>query len=101
MQRVKNLMINQKISVSLLRKEKGQYFPNLNEKRFTDNKKLWQTVELFLSDKLYHRERIALADNEELVLQEKNILGSPLKTLFQVLSKIYQNITLEIQFIKE
>ena len=47
MQRVKNLIINQKISVSHLRIEKGQYFPNLNEKRFTDNKKLWQTVELF------------------------------------------------------
>ena len=38
--------------VSLLRKEKKEYFANLNEKDIIDNKKFWQTVEPFLSKKL-------------------------------------------------
>ena len=38
--------------VWLLRKEKKEYFANLNEKGIIDNKKFWQTVKPFLSEKL-------------------------------------------------
>ena len=38
--------------VSLLRKEKKEYFAKLNEKDITDNKKFWHTVKPFLSDKV-------------------------------------------------
>ena len=37
--------------VSLLRKVKREYFANLNEKNITDNRKFWQTVKPFLSEK--------------------------------------------------
>ena len=37
--------------VSLLGKEKKEYFANLNEKDIIDNKKFWQTVKPFLSEK--------------------------------------------------
>ena len=44
--------------VSFLRKEKKEYFVNLNEKDIIDNKKFWQTVKPFLSEKLKSREKI-------------------------------------------
>ena len=44
--------------VSLLRKEKKKYFANLNEKDITDNKKFWQTVKPFLSEKTKSREKL-------------------------------------------
>ena len=44
--------------VSLLRKEKKEYFANLNEKHVIDNKMFWQTVKPFLSKKLKSREKI-------------------------------------------
>ena len=37
--------------VSLLRKVKRKYFANLNEKNITYNRKCWQTVKPFLSEK--------------------------------------------------
>ena len=44
--------------VSLLRKEKKKYFANLNEKDITDNKKFWQTIKPFLSEKTKSREKL-------------------------------------------
>ena len=46
--------------VLLLRKEKKKHFANLNEKDITDNKKFWQTIKLFLSEKTKSREKITL-----------------------------------------
>ena len=37
--------------VSLLQKSKKNYFANLNEKNFTDNKRFWKTAKPFLSKK--------------------------------------------------
>ena len=59
--------------VSLLRKEKNEYFANLNEKDIIDNKNFWQTVKPFLSEKLKSREKITLVENEELVSSEFDI----------------------------
>ena len=53
--------------ISLLRKEKKKYFANLNEKDITDNKKFWQTIKPFLSEKIKSREKITLIENENLV----------------------------------
>ena len=48
--------------VSLLRKERKEYFANnLNEKDI-DNKRFWQTVKSFISEKLKSRERITLVE---------------------------------------
>ena len=53
-----------------MRKEKKEYFANLNEKDIIDNKKFWQTVQPFLSEKLKSREKITL---EELVSSEYDV----------------------------
>ena len=59
--------------VSLLRKEKKEYFANLNEKDIIDNKKFWQTVKPFFSEKLKSREKITLVEKEELVSSESDV----------------------------
>ena len=46
-----------KFCVSLLRKIKREYFANLKEKNIIDNKKFWQTVKHFLSEKNKSREK--------------------------------------------
>ena len=44
--------------VSRLRKVKREYFANFNEKNATDNRKFWQTVKPFLSEKKKPRAKI-------------------------------------------
>ena len=56
-----------------MRKEKKEYFANLNEKDIIDNKKFWQTVKPFLSEKLKSREKITLVEKEELVSSESDV----------------------------
>ena len=53
--------------VSLLRKEKKQYFAKLNENNTTDNRKFWQNVKLFLSEKNKSSEKITLLKSEETI----------------------------------
>ena len=55
-----------------MRKEK-EYFANLNEKGIIDNKRFWQTVKPFLSEKLKSRENITLVEKEELVSSESDV----------------------------
>ena len=50
--------------VNLLKKTKGGYFPNIKINNIADNKKFWQTVKPFFSDKINHRETINLIDNQ-------------------------------------
>ena len=59
--------------VLLLRKEKKEYIANLDEEDITDNKKFWQTVKPFLSEKLKSREKITLVEKEELVSSESDV----------------------------
>ena len=74
--------------VSLLRKEKKEYFANLNEKEIIDNKKFWQTAKPFLSEKLKSREKIILVKKEELVSRESNVAQRFNQFFFQILLKI-------------
>ena len=62
--------------VLLLRKEKKEYFANLNEKDIIDNKKFGQTVKPFLSEKLKSRGKITLGEKEELVSIESDVAQS-------------------------
>ena len=62
--------------VSLLRKEKKEYFARLNEKDITDNRKFWHTVKLFLSDKVKSREAIILVDNENIKSNENELANT-------------------------
>ena len=59
--------------VSLLRKEKKNFFANLNEKDIADNKKFWQTIKPFLSEKTKSREKITLIENENLVSDDTEV----------------------------
>ena len=59
--------------VSLLRKEKKEYFANLNEKDMIDNKKFWQTGNPFLSEKSKSREKNNFSGKGELVSSESDV----------------------------
>ena len=61
--------------VSLLRKEKREYFIRLNEKN-TDNRKFWHTVKPFFSDKVKSREAIILVDNENAISNENKMANT-------------------------
>ena len=50
----------------LLRKEKKEYFANLNEKDITNSSKSWDTVKLFLADEIKFRENIILVRNKKI-----------------------------------
>ena len=50
----------------LLRKEKKEYFANLNEKDITNSSKSWHTVKLFLADEIKFRENIILVRNKKI-----------------------------------
>ena len=67
---------NKEIIVSLLRKEKKEYFARLNEKDITDNRKFWHTVKPFLSDKVKSREAIILVDNENIKSNENEMANT-------------------------
>ena len=73
--------------VSLLRKEKKEYFANLNKRDIIDDKKP------FLSEKLKSREKITLVEKEELVSGESDA-AQRFNQFFQILLKIliYTNV---------
>ena len=64
-----------------------KYFANLNEKDIVDNRKFWQIVKPFLSEKLKSREKITLVEKEELVSSESDV-AQCFNHLFQILLKI-------------
>ena len=78
--------------VSLLWKEKKKYFANLNEEDITDNKKLWQTVKPFLSEKTKSREKITLIENENLVSDDAEVANC----LNNFFSNIVKNVVEEV-----
>ena len=59
--------------VSLLRKEKKEYFAKLNEKDITDKRKFWLIVKPVLSDKVKSRETIILVNNENIESNENEV----------------------------
>ena len=71
-----------------MRKKKKEYFANLNEKDVTNNKKFWQTVKPFLSEKLKSREKITLVEREELVSSESDVA----QRFSQFFSNIVKNL---------
>ena len=76
--------------VSLLRKTKKQCYEDLNEKNILDNKKFWKTVKPFLSDKCPLNEKIIIAENDEIISNNKEI-AEVLNTFF---SNIVSNLNI-------
>ena len=60
----------------VLRKEKREYFANLNEKDIIYNKKFWHTVKLFLSHKIKSRKNIILLNNEKITSNEGEVTNT-------------------------
>ena len=75
--------------VSLLRKEKKQYFAKLNEKNIPDNRKFWQTAKPFLSEKNKLREKITLLKNE--FISDEEEVANTLNTFIFEHSKKFEN----------
>ena len=78
------------VCLSLLRKEKIEYFANLNEKDTTNNRKFWCTVKPFLSDKIQSRKNIILVNNERITSDEVEVAN----TLNNFFSNIIKNLKL-------
>ena len=86
-----------KFCLSLLIKEKKEYFANLNEKDITNNRKFWYTVKPFLSDKIKSRENIILINNERIMSDEVEIAS----TLNDFFSNIIKNLKLLEYYVEE
>ena len=80
--------------VSLLRKEKKKYFANLNEKGTIHNKKIWQTVKPFISEKTKSTEKITLIENENLVSDDAEVANC-LNYFFLILLKILKYVSMK------
>ena len=73
---------------SLLRKEKKEYLAKINEKDISDNRKFWQTVKPFISDKIKSKESIILGNNNNIESNEFDVA----KTFNECFSYIVKNI---------
>ena len=56
--------------VSLSRKEKKQFYGNLNTNIFTKNKIFWKTVKPFLTNKTNKTSRVTLIEEERVISQD-------------------------------
>ena len=53
--------------MSILRKSKGDYFGNLNNKIVTGNKNFWKTISSLFSEKGFRRECITLKESNKTI----------------------------------
>ena len=59
--------------LSLSKKEKKEYYNNLNVTLITDNRKFWNTVQPLFSDKIKKSQNIVLIENNTTITDEKEI----------------------------
>ena len=76
------------------KKSKKGIFANLNEKKITDNRKFWQTVKPFLSEKNKSREKITLVKNEEIISDDVEVAN----TLNNYFSNFAKNLKIPEKF---
>ena len=79
------------LCVSILPKNKRDYFGNLNSKIFTDYRKFWKTVSPLFSEKDLHRECITLKESTKTIT--KNVeLAETFNTFF---NQIVPNLNID------
>ena len=61
------------LCVNLFRKEKRNFYKNLNISDITDNKKFWKTVKSVLSDKGRSNSKITLIENDTIISNDKEV----------------------------
>ena len=59
--------------VRLFKKEKKNYYENINVKDFRDNKKFWKLVKPFFSEKQSFLKKITLSENEEIISDDTKV----------------------------
>ena len=77
--------------MSILRKNKRDYFGNLNNKTVTDNIKFWKTINPLVSKKNFHRECITLKESNKTITNNVE-LAETFNTFF---SKIVPNLNID------
>ena len=88
----KSLYKKQKnLCVSILRKNKRDYFGNLNNKIVTDNRKFWKIISSLFSEKVFHRECITLKGSIKTIINNVE-LAEMFNTFF---SKILPNLNID------
>ena len=63
----------QNFCVNLFKKEKRQYYENLDPKLTTDNKKFWKTVKPFFSEKQISPRNIILIEGDIIIPENKEV----------------------------
>ena len=59
--------------VSLMRKEKKEFYGNLNTGVLTENRTFWKTVKPFLAEKSKKFSKITLIEDNQIIPQDKQI----------------------------
>ena len=59
--------------VSLMRKEKKEFYGNLNTSVLTENRTFWKTVKPFLAEKSKKVSKITLIEDNQIISQDKQI----------------------------
>ena len=77
--------------MGILRKNKRDYFANLNNKIVTDNRKFWKTISPLFSEKTFHRECITLKESNKTITNNVE-LAETFNTFF---SKIVPNLNID------
>ena len=68
--------------VSLFRREKKSFFNNLDTKKIVDNKRFWETVNLFFSDKNRVKNKITLIEEKTKIVSDNNLVAETFKNFF-------------------
>ena len=79
------------LCVSILRKNKRDYFGNLNNTIVANNRKFWKTVSPLFSEKAFHRECITLKESNKTITNNVE-LAEAFNTFF---SKIVPNLNID------
>ena len=70
-----------KSCVNLCRKQKKQYYKNLDIRKITDNRRFWKSVKPAFSEKSTKTDKITLIENNE-ILSEDNKISEIFNTYF-------------------
>ena len=62
--------------VNVLRRNKNNYFANINFSSIIDNKKFWKTVKPLFSDKISYKETINLAERDTILSDDQVVAGT-------------------------
>ena len=66
----------------LLRKQKREYFDNLDTKHISNNKKFWKVVKPFLSEKVKSSQKMSLTNGNNIISDNLKILRFSMTFLF-------------------